>query len=594
MKKMNLGIKHNLRLRLVIILLASLFIGALLVGYFLFQQIEHFLHARIDDNLQSYLNLSEHALDHEKVIDKDNNYLKQFADQYSRIIKCRVTFIDTKGLVLADSDVPNDQLPNMENHLNRPEVRNSQNLVMGSDIRLSASVGQNLFYVAKQLQFNNEKIGYLRLAYKIEQFDQLLVSTQNSFFAGGFLVLIISSILISLLSKKITDNLFEIINKANQIAEGDLSTRITIDSKDELGRLGENLNNMAAKLSDSLRKLQRDKTNLNTVLSSVNDGIIAIDHKKRIRFFNQQALAIINVENYIAGKQISDVIFNQHFNSLIDNFYQNPVLVKDDVDIEGRIFDIIITPLKIEGKRREGAVIVLRDITNYKRLEKIRREFVANVSHEFKTPIAAIRGSAETLIDWGDKDENVRSNYLEKIVKQSLQLENLVSDLLQLARIERMQGLEFSEFNPLSILKDVVNEVEDKALKKKLTLKSELPDTQINITGDPEMFRSIVINLLENAIKYTPEGGNIIAEMQVSKRHAVFVIADNGIGIPEEEQDRVFERFYRVDKTRSRSAGGTGLGLSIVKHLAELQNAEVKLESNEGKGSRFSVWYNIV
>lgn len=589
---MKFPIKHNLRARLVIILFSSLIIGALTVGYFLFQHLHEFLHNRVQENLQKNLDVIEYALQKDKFLNQESSYLKKFADNYARILESRVTFIDHSGSVVADSDIPNDQLSHLGNHLTRPEIAACEFNAYGQDIRLSASVGQNLLYIAKKIALGAKRSGYIRLAFRIEKIETMLESSRNYFFTAGLLILLISSVLLWIFSKRITDNLFEIINKANKIAAGDLNTRIHINSKDELFRLSENLNNMAAKLSDSLKKLQRDKTNLNTVLSSVNDMIIAIDQKKHIRFYNQQASTLfIPTEEAIIGAKISRIILNKHLKSLINNFYQNPVLVKDDIEENNRILDTVITPLKIIGKKNEGAVIVLRDVTNYKMLEKIRREFVANVSHEFKTPIAAIRGYAETMLDWGLKDEKVSVKYAEKIVKQSQQLENLVSDLLELARIEKMQNIEFTPFNPVPVINEIITELRDRALEKKLQLNTDIKITDIEIFGDSEMFRSIIINLVDNAIKYTPEKGLITLEAESDNGQVVFIVSDTGIGIPSAEHTRIFERFYRVDKARSGSQGGTGLGLSIVKHLAELQKAEIKMDSRPGKGSSFKIWF---
>lgn len=590
---MEMNFKHNLRFRLLTIIIVSILISASCVGYFLFRYFDSFLHDRVDANLQKYLGIVEFSFNKEKLLEKDTDYMKHFADNFSRLLDCRITIIDTGGVVVTDSEVPMDQLYKLENHAHRPEIIASARQPFGRNIRRSMTLGQDLLYMAKRLEYKGHPVGYLRLAVHMEMFSEMLSTSRDYFLIAGFLVLLISSILVGIFSKRISSNLFEIISKANTIAKGDLQARIEIESKDELAKLSNNLNNMASKLSDSLTKLQQDKTRLNTVLSSVNDGIIAIDHHMRISFFNQQALDLLNIrEKNITGMEINELVRHQHLQLLLNNFQEKPGLVKDDVQMDNRILDTVITTLKIEGKSNGGAVIVLRDISNYKMLEKIRREFVANVSHEFKTPIAAIRGYAETLLDWGLKDKKTRSKYTKNIVKQCIQLENLISDLLQLARIEKMQSLEFRAFDPIPVIDDIIAEISENALAKKIKLQKIFPANDSRIVGDPEMFRSIMINLIDNAIKYTPDEGFIDVMAEVKKRHVLFSVKDSGIGIPADEQNRIFERFYRVDKARSRSVGGTGLGLSIVKHLAELQKADVKLESHEGKGSIFTVWFN--
>ena len=237
--------------------------------------------------------------------------------------------------------------------------------------------------------------------------------------------------------------------------------------------------------------------------------------------------------------------------------------------------------------------MVLRDISHYIKLEKIRRDFVANVSHEFKTPLAAIRGFSETLLDWGLEDQNISRKYIGKIIKQSNQLENLVSDLLQLARIERLQNLELKPFHPNPLVLDITQQYSELARSSELGFEVKLVESEVPILGEIEMFRSIIANLLDNAIKYTPAGGQVTVSSTLNGSYWIFSVKDSGIGIPEKEQGRIFERFYRVDKARSRAIGGTGLGLSIVKHLTELQQAEISLQSQVNQGSCFSVKFKL-
>ena len=550
--------KNNLRFRLLSILVVSILIGSLSVGVFLYQHFYNFLYMRFTESMQKYLDYSEHALDINDILSGDQHRLKNYVDRYAGVFNCRVTLVDTGGRVIADSEVPIDQLPKLENHLHRPEIQEALNNPFGKSIRHSATVGQDLLYMARIVDYNNKPIVFLRLAILTEDVNSLLQYTRNYFIFGGILVLIISSVLVGLFSKKITRNLFMIIEKSRKIAQGDLSTRIEIDSKDELSQLSKNMNEMAVKLSDLLNHLKRDKYNLNTVLSSVHDGIIAIDSGKKVIFFNKQALQLLDTsgENII-DQVYYEVIRSQHINSLISSFFEKPVFIRDEIKNDDRALDVVITSFKTEDKTGQGAVMVLRDITQYNRLAKMRREFVANVSHEFKTPLAAIRGYAETLLDWGLDDEKLRKKYIEKIIKQSNQLENLVTDLLELARIEKLQNIEFKPFDPQPVLKEILNEMADAALTKQITLETDLKMDNYAIIGDADMFHSIMINLIDNAIKYTPVGGKITVESKSMQNQVVFTVSDNGIGIPEKDQSRVFERFYRVDKARSRSIGGT-------------------------------------
>ena len=581
-------LKKNLRYRLLFILIFSLLVGYLIVGTFLYQHFDNFLYNRFRADLTKYLDLTEYTIDKEKILERDQKYLRQFVNSYAKKLNCRITVMSEKGEVISDSEIPDDQIPKLENHLNRPEILQLSEQMFGSNIRQSKTLAQNLLYMAKKIEYQNKQIGYLRLAILTDDVDNLLVMTRNYFIGGGIFVLLISSLLVGIFSKQITSDLFEIINKARQIAKGNLDSKINIKSKDELNILGNSLNEMARRLSDYLAELQRDKNNLNTVLSSVNDGIVAINPDKKIVVYNNQAQALLNYSGQeMKSKNYTDIINNQHLVSLLDNFFVRPLFIKDDVRFEDRTLDVIITPLTADGSDSKGAVLVLRDITEINMLSKIRRDFVANVSHEFKTPLAAIRGYAETLLDWALEDNKVSKKYVQKIIKQSNQLENLVSDLLELARIEKLQNLQFRLFNPNPIIKDTVEELSTYAADKKLNVMTTLDTGKINVRGEPEMFRSIIFNLLDNAIKYTPAKGKILIKSEINDKTILFSISDSGVGIPKNKQVMIY------DKARSRSIGGTGLGLSIVKHLAELQKAEVKLESDIGKGSRFTVSFPL-
>lgn len=588
-------IKQNLRFKLLIILVTSLFFGLVTVGSVLYYQFQSFLFDNVKESLKQSVELAEQSLDKQKVLLNDAAYLKNYVDEVSHISKCRLTIIDINGKVLADSEVPIGQLASVENHLHRPEVQESIHNGFGFNVRQSATIGQDLLYTSKLLKLGNREAGFLRFAVFAEETDRMLNTARILFLSGGLLVLIISALLVTFLARKINRNLNQVIEKARDIASGDLSVKIQVDSNDELSLLGNSLNEMASKISEHLQESARERHDLNTVLSSINEGIIAIESSKKIIFFNEKALKLLNnASRDIMGQYYYQVIRNQHLISLLNNFFEKPFLISDEIEVDNhRTLEIVINPFSIQHQRRKGVVVVLRDISHYKKLEKIRRDFVANVSHEFKTPLAAIRGYAETLLDWALEDSNVNRKYVKKVVKQSEFLENLVTDLLQLARIERLQNIELKAFDPIPVIQDVLNEYSEMAQSNRIDIHSDLQTNQHKILGDPEMFRSIIANLVDNAIKYTPVEGGVWVSAQINAKFGIFSVKDTGIGIPLNEQERVFERFYRVDKGRSRAIGGTGLGLSIVKHLAELQQAEVWLQSEPNKGSCFSVKFRL-
>jgi two-component system phosphate regulon sensor histidine kinase PhoR len=290
----------------------------------------------------------------------------------------------------------------------------------------------------------------------------------------------------------------------------------------------------------------------------------------------------------VVGKSYDNFFQNDHLISLVDRFFEKPFFISDEIKItEDKIFEVMINPFKVMDTTHIGAVILLKDVTKFKKLEKIRRDFVANVSHEFKNPLASIIGYSESLLDWGLKDSSVNKRYLKKIVKQSRNLENLVSDLLHLARVEGMGDMQVQSFNPKIILKELKVDFSELAAAKNITFQQNFEEPFVKICGDPEMFRTIIANLIDNAIKYSHEGSEISLSSVNENGFVKFSVLDEGLGIPSKYMDRIFERFFRVDKGRSRAVGGTGLGLSIVKHMAELQKAEYGVESKENVGSHF-------
>ncbi|MGH1362551.1 MAG: HAMP domain-containing sensor histidine kinase [Calditrichia bacterium] len=585
-------IKTDLRFKLFTIVMLSILFGITSVGTALYYQFKGYLYTQVETVLQQYVLLSEKALETDSLRTANLEYLKSFADEQSRITNCRFTLIAADGRVIADSEIPIKHLATVENHLTRPEVQASLNNEFGTDRRFSSTINKEQFYISRSVYVSDGNIGFIRVSVFAASTDKLLATIRRYSIYGGLIILLISGMLLLLLSRRINSNLRKVIQHAGDIASGDLKPKLNIESKDELGKLSIALNEMSSRLSSTITKLSHEREDLNMVLSSIKEGIIALDENGRIILFNDIGLNMLKHarKKGISNRHFSEVIEHPHLIGLIENFLKTPYLISDELNAEDNsIIEVVLNPFSIRHRKREGAVVVLRDITKFKTLEKIRRDFVANVSHEFKTPLSAIRGYSETLLDWALADSRLNKKYVKKIVKQSRQLENLVSDLLQLARIERLQSIELKAFNPSPVIHDVINQYFELAEGKDIEISSRLSKKPFKIKGDPEMFRSIIANLIDNAIKYTPFDGTVKISSSVNSEHAFISVEDSGIGIPQKHQERIFERFYRVDKSRSSTTAGTGLGLSIVRHLAEIQEAEVELRSQPNSGSCFSL-----
>lgn len=583
--------KSTLRLKLLNIILFSQFMGLLIIGLVLYFQFENFLTDSTRVRIKENVMIAELLLDANQISEGNSKVLKRYADGIGKILDARVTVMKPNGLVIADSEVPLDELSKLENHINRPEVQQSIKENWGFSIRESKTIGRKLIYVCKALQDGNNRIGFLRLSLYSADNDQVLRTARFYFLGGGVLILLVSGFLVVFLTRGMNRNLQEIMKNARLISEGKPSELTAINSQDELGDIAQILSEMSSRLSQSFQKVVRQRKDLNEVLASINDAIVAIGNDNKIVFYNEISVKLFNiVSNEFEGKHYYDVFLNKHLISLIERFFEKPFVLSDEILLDdGRILEVVINPFKLMDSIETGAVLVARDVTGYRELERIRRDFVANVSHEFKNPLASIQGYAESLLDWAMDDSKVNRRYLEKIVKQAANLEHLVTDLLQLARVEGLQSIELKTFDPVPILKELKFDFSELTATKNISFKQEINEEPITICGEPEMFRTIMANLIDNAIKYSPEGGEVMISTQVKDGLVEFSVQDTGIGIPKKYISRIFERFFRVDKARSRDVGGTGLGLSIVKHMAELQRVKYGVESEVNVGSRFWV-----
>jgi len=364
------------------------------------------------------------------------------------------------------------------------------------------------------------------------------------------------------------------------------------------GPLARLFNVVAPKLEVRIALQEQDRQQLRAVLGGMSEGVIAIDARRRLLFANASANTLFELDAESVGRLIPELIRSTQVQGAVEATLSSPTPYKGEVTVATResVLRVHSRTLAVYGTPLPGpppgAVLVFHDVTELRRLERMRQDFVANASHELKTPLASIKAYTETLLDWALTDETVNVRFLERIDEQAERLNQLILDLLSLARLE--SGQEYFEHGPLSLAPVVVaclNSQRDRADAKELSLSLELGDlnSQSEVKADEEAIRQILDNLIDNAIKYTPEGGSVRVTCRQSEEAIVIEVADSGIGIPRDELNRVFERFYRVDKARSRELGGTGLGLSIVKHLVQSINGQIKVTSRLGAGSRFTV-----
>ncbi|MGL5615646.1 MAG: ATP-binding protein [Sarcina sp.] len=438
----------------------------------------------------------------------------------------------------------------------------------------------------KDFSEENLKNGDSIVVINNENSTSLIYSEDMKYYFYALVVtLIIGSVITSRVINTIIEPIEELQFIASRISKGDFHKRVTIKTNDELGSLGISFNNMADKLEDTMEELVSKQVRLTSILKSIGSGIIALDKKERIILINPHAKEMfkLGVEDLI-GKHISDVIEDENILSAIRSRVEKADLIMNkptEKYVKVKIDQII------EGINRGGTVITIEDITDYKILENMRRDFVANVSHELKTPITSIRGFAETLraVD----DEGIRNKFLGIIEEESDRLTRLIQDILSLYEIENKDNKIPKEiFSPTEILDNIYLIVEGNAKKKSMEI-SLINESNQELYGNVDRFKQMILNLVDNAIKYAGENSTVWIKVKDVGYKVVIEIEDNGVGMSEEHLNRIFERFYRVDKARSRVSGGTGLGLAIVKHIVNNFEGNIIVASEVSKGTRFKI-----
>lgn len=575
----------------VLILLSAVVVGSLIT-----QRIEKDALDEIKQSLQARaVLLSTQA----------RNYLDKAPDPiYQKHIQIlgaeigtRLTVIRADGLVIADSE---KNPAEMDNHGERPEILAVRSHGSGTATRFSDTLGKRMMYLALPVHGDDRLLGYVRTSLPLSAIDERIGYFRAAEVLGVGLAVALALVIGFLLARRVVEPLTSMTRVAESMAHGDYDQRLSTAKKGEIGKLAQALNRMAESCRDRMETINTDRNKLSAILDGMVEGVVAVNENERVLHINEAAANVLGTSAAeCLDKPIWEVTRVREVCDILSTTLRTGRdaqgkfrLVAQSVD---QVIEILASPLHDGQGKLVGAVVVLHDVSELHNLEKVRRDFVTNASHELKTPITAIRGVVETLIDDEEVPPEMHRRFLGKIRDQSVRLSTIVTDLLTLSRLEAENGKkEKSSFDLRDPVLTSVTALAPTSEEKEIMIGTQLPDTPVEVMGDEEDLYQVVRNLLDNALKYTPKGGKVDVRLNSGSDEAVLEVQDSGIGIEPADQDRVFERFYRVDKARSRELGGTGLGLSIVKHIVLSHGGRVSVASVPGEGSTFTVCIPLI
>ncbi len=502
----------------------------------------------------------------------------------------RITIVNLDGKVVGDSDMASSM---MENHGLRQEIQQAQMTGTGMAIRISDTVKRDFLYVAKQITHQNKPAGYIRLSVPLHKVDEAINALKMQILAVVLFVLLVAGMFSAWQIERIRKLTGQIRDFSSQVARGEVGKKLFLGSSGEFAEIAESLNTMSVELKKNIHQIEEEKDRLTAILTSIPDALLISDAKEIIRF-SSAASRLFFGDVPPEGKQFVEVVRSREFLQLLDEVRHGQTAGMTELTLDHpqeRYCIVRVSPLQYRGEKAlSGFIAIFHDITQLKKLEQVRKDFVANISHEIKTPITAIHGFAETLLEGAISDREHAERFIQTIKANSQRINSLVDDLMTISKIEL--GVTKVEKSPV-IFDDAAEAVlavlKDKAAQKGLYLRTSIMQNLGTIEADRDRLIQILTNLVDNAVKFTETGGVTLGASEENGR-TYFFVEDTGIGIPPKHLSRLGERFYRVDAGRSRNMGGTGLGLAIVKHLVKAHGWDLQIESIPGKGTRIRIF----
>lgn len=569
---------------MVFVLLIS--VGVVISGMLSLSLIKTNYEKNVKDNLIENAKLVKYFVETNGPINSMDHWLTKFNQETDT----RITFVDGYGGVVLDSKVDKSKL---ENHANRPEIQEAFKGQIGVHRRFSASIKKELYYVA--IPVDHDVVKVIRVSIPLNNITAYLDSMVISVVLAALVGVLLATLLGLRFLKMFTKPLGDLTEATKMIAKGDFGEQVRVQSNDEVGQLATSFNSMSSDLYQLIHEIKESNAMNQSILTSMVNGVIAVDEGMNIMFINRAAQRMFHLdEEKLIGKNVSQALEDHPIQALFPedfNLYSN---LKGELELEDslnvyKVFSSVIKERDCE-ERHLGLLMSFVDITQMRQLENMRKDFVANVSHELKTPLTSIQGFIETLKEGAGDDKVIRDRFINIIEIEAGRLKQLIDDILVLSDIERSShDHQLSEIDLEEVVHEIAGLLNQIAVKKKIDFSYRIDKDLAPLKANRVWLKQLLINLIENGIKYTQEDGRVSLSIQDHNQGVKIVVEDNGIGISEEHIDRLFERFYRVDKARSKKEGGTGLGLAIVKHIVLAMKGDIHVVSEPDQGTAFYI-----
>ena len=569
-------------------------LAALLLYAYLYVSLKENINARLRERLLAEVRLVQTSFDPFPSVDRSIPVMDAVADRLAERLAARLTIVAADGRVLGDSAVPAPDVPHMENHRDRPEIRMALKGEIGMNIHHSQTLNEELLYVAAPLISNGVITGAVRVAFPIRNLNWIDDEAGRAALWTVFLGLL-TALALSLVTHRMSvAPIIRITASIRRLIGGKAPAPSDAAASSEWRAFSLAFQELITQSEDKLKRLTGEKAQLEAVLFAMAEGVMVTDAGGRIIHFNPAFTRLLGADTWCLNKRPIEVFRNAELQAAVDATLATvtpgePVTgVNLTLTRYERTFQVNLMTVRTDHTYH-GTVAVFHDVTELRRLEQVRRDFVANVSHELRTPLTSIKGYTETLLEGAVEDVSLATKFITSIQSHSARLEALVADLLQLSRIESGRlDVQFCACSLEVIVQRVLASLEDRLQGKRLSLTCTYLKAP-PVRADEKLMELVLFNLIDNAIKYTPEGGAVTIRVLPKQDQVELTVTDTGVGIPSEALPRIFERFFRVDRVRSREQGGTGLGLSIVKHTMDLLGGRVWVESKLGFGAAFSI-----